>query len=75
MRRQNAIGAFQGDRLDENDGLADLPTMPKMQSGLSRAYTTPRQITMMRTLTGASAELDELALPPTPPAEEEETTV
>ena len=84
MRRQNAIGAFQGDLLDENDGLADLPTMPRMQSGLSRAYTTPRQMTMMRTLTGASAELDELAFPPIAPtqaegtvdlAEEEETTV
>jgi methionine-rich copper-binding protein CopC len=83
MRRQNAIGAFQGDLL-EDDLLEDLPTMPRMQSGLSRAYTTPRQMTMMRSLTGASAELDELALPPTPPsqaegtvdlAEEEETAV
>lgn len=68
MRRQNANGVFQCDFLDENDSLADLPTMPRMQSGLSRAYTTPRQMTMMQALAGSSAELDELALPLTSPA-------
>ena len=73
MRRQNALGAFQSDFLDENNGLADLPTMPRMQSGLSRAYTTPRQMTMMRTLTGSSAELDELAFPPIAPTQAEDT--
>jgi hypothetical protein len=72
MRRQNAIGAFQGEVLDTNE-LVDLPTMPRMQSGLSRAYTTPRQMTLMRSLTGESAELDELALPPTPPSQTEGT--
>jgi len=78
MRRQNAIGAFQGEVLD-TDELADLPTMPRMQSGLSRAYTTPRQMTLMRSLTGESAELDELDVitPPTAPTQskEEEITV
>jgi hypothetical protein len=76
LRRQNALGVFQGDLLD-TDELADLPTMPRMQSGLTRAYTTPRQMTLMRSITGESAELDELDVitPPTVPtqSEEEET--
>ena len=69
LRRQNALGVFQDDlniTPPEDDDLGDLPTMPRMQSGLTRAYTTPRQMTLMRTLTGEqeSAELDELALTP-----------
>ncbi len=72
MRRQNALGAFPH-VLPEDDDLADLPTMPRMQSGLSRAYTTPRQMTMMQTLTGSSAELDELAFPPIAPTQAEDT--
>ena len=72
MRRQNAIGAFPH-VLPEDDDLVDLPTMPRMQSGLTRAYTTPRQMTMMRSLTGSSAELDELAFPPIAPTQAEGT--
>ena len=68
MRRQNALGAFQDD-LDmtqpEDDDFQDLPTTPQMQRGLTRAYTTPRQMTMMRSLTGEDkiSDLDEIATP------------
>jgi hypothetical protein len=66
MRRQNAMGPFQDDLL-EDDGLGDLQTTPQMQRGVTRTYTTPRQMTLMRSLTGSSADLDELAV--TPPSQ------
>ena len=43
LRRQNA--------LDPND-LNDLPSPAALQRGVTRTYTTPRQIAMMRRLTG-----------------------
>jgi hypothetical protein len=66
MRRQNALGPFQDDlnQSEDDDGLEDLQTTPQMQRGVTRTYTTPRQMTMMRTLTGEhqSADLDEIAV-------------
>jgi len=68
MRRQNALGAFQDDldmtQPEDDDGLGDLQATPQMQRGLTRAYTTPRQMTMMRSLTGEQqiADLDEFIL-------------
>jgi len=64
MRRQNALGPFQ-DEFVEDDGLGDLETTPQMQRGVTRTYTTPRQMTMMRTLTGSSTDLDEIVAPST----------
>ena len=93
MRRQNAMGAFDPEfdiNAGDNDDfdLGNLPTTPHLNRGLTRNYTTPRQLTMMRTLTGdqSSADLDELedhattlsptqALAPFPPIPEHEATV
>ncbi|NDA89600.1 MAG: VWA domain-containing protein [Alphaproteobacteria bacterium] len=64
IRRQNALSAFQCDiNQEEDDELGDLPTTPQMLRGLTRTYTTPRQMTLMRSLTGEQeiSDLDEIA--------------
>jgi hypothetical protein len=63
IRRQNALCAFQCDiNQEEDDDLGDLPTTPQMLRGLTRTYTTPRQMTLMRSLTGDQeiSDLDEI---------------
>jgi hypothetical protein len=69
MRRQNALNAFQEvldidiNHYEDDDGLGDLQTTPQMQRGVTRTYTTPRQMTLMRSLTGEQqiSDLDEIA--------------
>ena len=66
MRRQNALSVFQEvldiNHYEDDDGLGDLQTTPQMQRGVTRTYTTPRQMTLMRSLTGEQqiSELDEI---------------
>lgn len=68
MRRQNALCAFQEvldiNHYEDDDGLGDLQTTPQMQRGVTRTYTTPRQMTLMRSLTGDKqiSDLDEIAI-------------
>ena len=68
MRRQNALGPFHDDfdatQSDgEDDGLNDLQPTPYLSRNVTRTYTTPRQMTIMRSLTGEEqgGELDEIA--------------
>ena len=78
--RQNALGVFPNQLFRSNSNLDDpttqlddfdldtignLPTPPTLSRGLTRTYTTPRQATLMRSLTGdtQSDDLDSLTQP------------
>jgi hypothetical protein len=54
LRRQNALDP------NNNNHLNDLPSPAALQRGVTRTYTTPRQMAMMRRLTGEQniADLD-----------------
>ena len=78
--RQNALGVFPNQLFRSNstpddpttqlddfdlDTIGNLPTPPTLSRGLTRTYTTPRQATLMRSLTGdtQSDDLDSLTQP------------
>jgi hypothetical protein len=57
LANRNTFGLRRQNALDPNNNnlaidLNDLPSPTALQSGVTRAYTTPRQMAMMRRLTG-----------------------